>query len=147
MTFTARPALVALLALAACDPGPSGRALRHTLEQGRTYTNWLYGQEYAKLWERLTPEMRNVFGSAADLGAFAGRAVSQLGREQGSVDERVAEVRPERVYARTASFVGSPRPMVIEWTLTPSGAVSGLAVRPADSTAADQKAKGPETPQ
>lgn len=119
-----------LLGLAACAP-PGERASHVALEQGRIYTNWLYGNEYGKLWERLTPEMRQVFGSAAELGAFAGKAVTRLGREQQTVDERVADVRPDRVYTRTAAFSSSRRPMLIEWTLTPSGAVSGLLVRPA----------------
>jgi hypothetical protein len=126
-----------VLALIACAP-PHGRAERSALEQGRTYTTWLYGREYGKLWERLTPEMRHVFGSAAELGAFAGRAVTSLGREQGAVDERIAEIRPERVYSRTVSFTSAVSPMTIEWTLTPEGAVSGLAVRPADGRAAGE---------
>jgi len=123
------------LALIACSPVPgrdqTSRAAGQTLEQGRTYTNWLYGAEYGKLWERFTPELRRVFGSAAELGAFAGRAVTQLGQERKTVDEQVAELKPERVYSRTAAFTAARLPVVIEWTLTKDGAVSGLAVRPA----------------
>jgi hypothetical protein len=123
-------------ALAACSPGlPGGaksdRAAGKTLEQGRTYTNWLYGAEYGKLWEQFTPELRHVFGSAAELGAFAGRAVTQLGQERKTVDEHVAELKPEQIYSRTAAFTAARLPVVIEWTLTKDGAVSGLAVRPA----------------
>ena len=123
------------LALAACSPAPRGDQSRAatglTLEQGRIYTNWLYGAEYGKLWERLTPELQRVFGSAAELGAFAGRAVTQLGQERRTVDEQVAELKPERVYSRTAAFTAARLPVVIEWTLTKDGAVSGLTVRPA----------------
>jgi hypothetical protein len=123
------------LALAACSPvsrrDQSSRATGQTLEQGRTYTNWLYGAEYGKLWERFTPELQRVFGSASELGAFAGRAVTQLGQERKTVDEQVAELKPERLYSRTAAFTAARLPVVIEWTLTKDGAVSGLAVRPA----------------
>jgi hypothetical protein len=118
------------LALLAC--APDGRAAGRTLEQGRIYTSWLYGAEYGKLWARFTPEFQRVFGSAAELGAFAGRAVTQLGHEQRTVDEHVAELKPEHVYSRTAAFTAARQPMVIEWTLTKDGAVSGLAVRPAE---------------
>ncbi len=126
------------LALVACGPGtPGGRAAGETLEQGRIYTSWLYEAEYTKLWDRFTPELQRVFGSAAELGSFAGKAVTHLGREQRTVDERVGELTPEQVYSRTAAFTAARQPIVIEWTLTKDGAVTGLAVRPAapDSSA------------
>lgn len=122
-----------MIGLAACAPARD-RTSPQALEQGRTYTNWLYGSEYGKLWERLTPEMRQVFGSASELGAFAGRAVTQLGQERRVADERVADVQQDKVYTRTASFAGALKPMTIEWTLTPAGYVSGLLVRPAAPT-------------
>lgn len=122
----------ALLALAACAP-PGGRATGKTMEQGRIYTSWLYGAEYGKLWNRFTPELQHVFGSAAELGAFAGKAVTQLGRERRTVDEHVDDLAPDRVYSRTSAFTAAKRPMVIEWTLTSEGAVSGLVVRPAEA--------------
>ncbi len=125
-----RFAVPIVIGLVACGP-TRGRGTPAVLEQGRTYTSWLYGNEYGKLWDRFTPEMRQVFGSAAELGAFAGRAVTRLGRERGVADERVAEVRPDQVYSRTASFAGSGKPVTIEWTLTPEGTVSGFLVHPA----------------
>ncbi len=119
-------------ALVACGQGtPGGRTASKALEQGRTYTTWLYGAEYTKLWDRLTPELQRVFGSAAELGSFAGKAVTQLGREQRTVHEHV-ELKPEQVYSRTAAFTAARQPVVIEWTLTKDGSVSGLAVRPAE---------------
>jgi hypothetical protein len=101
------------------------------MEQGRIYTNWLYQAEYGKLWGRFTPELQRIFGSASELGAFAGKAVTQLGREQRTVDEHVADLKPDQVYSRTSAFTAARMPMVIEWTLTKEGAVSGLTVRPA----------------
>ncbi len=125
------PALAAAVLVLACSP-PANRVSLATMEQGRTYTNWLYGQEYGKLWERLTPEMQRVFGSASELGQFAGKAVTRLGEERTTVDEVVADAAAERVYSRTSSFSAAPQPMLIQWTLTENGAVSGLVVRPAD---------------
>jgi hypothetical protein len=123
------------LALAACAP-PGGRVAGRTMEQGRTYTNWLYGAEYGKLWNRFTPELQRVFGSASELGAFAGKAVTRLGQERRTVDEHIADLKPDRVYSRTAAFTAAKYPVVIEWTLTKDGAVSGLVVRPADADSA-----------
>ena len=55
------------------------------LEQGRMYTTWLYQNQYQKLWDRFSPEMRQTFGSVTDLATFANRAVQRLGAEQGSI--------------------------------------------------------------
>ncbi|MGH7628221.1 MAG: hypothetical protein ACREOF_02315 [Gemmatimonadales bacterium] len=130
------PALAAAVLVLACSQ-PKDRVPLATMEQGRTYTNWLYGQEYGRLWERLTPEMQRVFGSANALGQFAGKAVTRLGQERQTVDEAVAGAPAERVYSRTSSFAAAPRPMVIQWTMTENGAVSGLVVRPADSSSSE----------
>ena len=131
----------AALALAACA-APGGRAAGKTMEQGRIYTSWLYGAEYGKLWNRFTPELQRVFGSASELGAFAGKAVAQLGRERRTVDERVADLLPDRVYSRTSAFTAARLPVVIEWTLTKDGAVSGLVVRPAETDSGTAAANG-----
>ena len=126
--------LVAAVAVTACAP-------RHDeppadlLEQGRLYTAWLYGNQYQKLWDRFSPEMRQTFGSVADLASFAGRAVSRLGPERRALDERVDDVAPFRIYQRTASFDSSRRPMLIEWSLATDGKVTGLVVRPSPEAA------------
>ncbi|HEX5386457.1 MAG TPA: hypothetical protein VFW66_07170 [Gemmatimonadales bacterium] len=130
-SFWKVPVLLSALGIFACAPAKE-RTAHSVLAEGRTYTNWLYGSQYSKLWDRLTPEMRQVFGSAAELGAFAGRAVTRLGREEGKAEEQVAGRGPEQVYSRTASFTSSRKPVTIEWSLTPEGTVSGLVVRPAD---------------
>ncbi|HEY8104651.1 MAG TPA: hypothetical protein VIE46_01015 [Gemmatimonadales bacterium] len=122
----------AALLLAACAQS-GGYASGRTMEQGRIYTNWLYKSEYNKLWGRFTPELQRIFGSASELGAFAGKALTQLGREQRTVDEHVADLKPDQVYSRTSAFTAASMPMVIEWTLTKDGAVSGLVVRPASA--------------
>ncbi len=124
----------ALLVLA-CAPRDE-RADPKLLQEGRTYTAWLYGSEYNKLWDRFSPEMRQTFGSVAELANFASRAVKHLGTEQGRVDEKVNDAEPYKVYSRSASFDKSPQRMLIEWSLGQDGAVTGLVVRPAgaDST-------------
>jgi hypothetical protein len=121
-------ALVAALGTFACTPqGEQAELIR----EGRTYTAWLYESEYNKLWDRFSPEMRQTFGSVADLANFASRAVKHLGAEQGKVDEQVNDAEPFKVYSRTASFDKSRQRMLIEWSLAKDGAVTGLVVRPA----------------
>jgi len=121
--------LIGAAAVAACAPRGEEQP-RTLLEQGRLYTTWLYGSQYQKLWDRFSPDMRQTFGSVADLASFAGRAVSRLGPERKAIDERVDDVAPFRIYQRKASFESSRRPMLIEWSLGQDGAVTGFVVRP-----------------
>jgi hypothetical protein len=120
--------LVLAAAIAGCHP--AGAPDQRLMKEGRTYTAWLYGSEYNKLWDRFSPEMRQTFGSVADLANFASRAVKNLGTEQGQVDEQVNEAEPFTVYSRSASFNKSRHRMLIEWSLAKDGAVTGLVVRP-----------------
>ncbi len=119
-----------LTAALACGPqaDPQTSAL---LKQGRQYTDWLYGSQYEKLWNRFSPDMRQTFGSVGDLAAFAGQAVTRLGREQGQVDERVETASPLRIYSRTSVFDRSQHRMLLEWTMAEDGEVTGLVLRPA----------------
>jgi hypothetical protein len=128
----AAPSWGIALALLALGCGPRDKpADPELLREGRTYTAWLYDSEYDKLWDRFSPEMRQTFGSVAELANFAGRAISHLGTEQGRVDERVNDAKPYKVYSRSASFANSTQRMLIEWSLAKDGAVTGLVVRPA----------------
>ena len=127
----ARTWSLALAMVALACSSPRERPDGELLQQGRTYTAWLYGSEYDKLWERFSPEMRQTFGSVSDLASFASRAVKNLGTEQGTVDERVKQAAPFRVYSRSASFDKASDRMLIEWSLAEDGAVTGLVVRPA----------------
>lgn len=121
--------LLAALALAGCSPR-GDKTPSSPLEQGRLYTSWLYGSEYQKLWERFSPDMRQTFGTVGDLATFAGRAITRLGSEKGTVDEQVSDADPLRVYRRKASFDTAKRQMLIEWSLAKDGEVTGLVVRP-----------------
>jgi hypothetical protein len=122
-------------ALAAC--GPRGDAQTSSLlEQGRQYTAWLYGNQYDKLWDRFSPDMRQTFGSVADLATFAGQAVTRLGQEQGQVQEKVEAGSPVRIYSRTSTFDRSSHKMLLEWTMAEDGAVTGLVLRPAPAPGA-----------
>ena len=121
--------IAAAAAVVACAPGHE-RSDRFLLEQGRLYTTWLYGNEYDKLWGRFSPDMRQSFGSVTDLASFAGRAVGRLGRERGTVDERVEAAAPLHIYSRSAAFDKAQQRMRIEWSLGKDGEVTGLLLRP-----------------
>ena len=121
--------LAMVLGAVACAPRKE-RPDQQLIEEGRTYTSWLYGSEYNKLWDRFSPEMRQAFGSVADLSSFGSRALRHLGSEQGKVDEEVTEIEPDRVYSRSASFDKARHRMLIEWSMAKDGAVTGLVVRP-----------------
>ncbi len=127
---------IAILAVG-CAPAKE-RSDAPFVQQGRLYTTWLYGNEYNKLWDRFSPEMRQTFGSVGELASFAGRAVTRLGPEQKVVDESVMEAAPFLVYTRAASFNKAPHPMLIEWSLARDGEVTGLVVRPAPTDSAKQ---------
>jgi hypothetical protein len=127
---TARWGLLIAIGAFACVPA-ADQPNQKSIQEGRTYTAWLYGSEYNKLWDRFSPEMRQTFGSVTDLANFASRAVKHLGTEQGRVDEEVNDADPYTVYSRRASFDKSRHPMLIEWSLAKDGAVTGLVVRPA----------------
>ena len=124
-----RWAVLVLTGALACGPRGAGSD-SSLMKEGRTYTAWLYGSEYRKLWDRFSPEMQQTFGSVADLANFASHAVKNLGVEQGSVSEKVQNTEPFRVYTRSASFDKSRHRMLIEWSLAKNGAVTGLVVRP-----------------
>jgi hypothetical protein len=122
--------VVLAAAAVACSPQADSQT-SSLLKQGRQYTDWLYGSQYEKLWNRFSPDMRQTFGSVGDLATFAGQAVTRLGRERGQVDERIESASPLRIYSRTSAFDRSRHKMLLEWTMAEDGEVTGLVLRPA----------------
>jgi len=115
----------------ACAPGAADSAAR---QQGRTYTEWFYGRDFSHLWARFSPEMKRTFASPEELAAFAGHTVEQLGAEQGAPEERLSHADSLVVYTRTAAHAGSGSRMLLQWTMTADGTVTGFVLRPsADS--------------
>lgn len=131
-------ALVVIAAWGLADARPDTSAM----EQGRRYTGWLYQKRYARLWQRMTPEMQGLFATPAEFGSFAGRALARVGPELRMADEDLTESAGERVYSRTASFSSAPRPLLLQWVLTKDGEVSGFAVRPVEADSLDSIAVG-----
>ena len=97
---------------------------------GRLYTEWFHGQEFDRLWERFSPEMKETFPSSAELAQFAGTTAAELGAERGGATERVVEEDNVTVYTRLASFERARNPVLMQWTLARDGRVTGFVVRP-----------------
>lgn len=122
------PAVAAILLVAGCERGVSTASPE---ANGRMYTEWFYGQEFERLWDRFSPEMKETFPTPAELARFAGHTVAELGAEQGSASERVSEEDSVTVYTRLASFERAPKPVMLQWTLARDGLVTGFVVGPA----------------
>lgn len=131
-------ALSLLLLLGACAQEPptvSPEPEKATMEYGRAYTDWFYAGETERLWGRLSPDMRQAFGTLAELRAFRAQVQTDAGAERQVLEERVTPWLQSEIYNRTATFAKIPGPLWIQWTLDPAGAVLGFLVKPAPSPA------------
>jgi hypothetical protein len=128
MRARAWPCITLLLVTAACAPEVPDAEAR---DLGRTYTAWLQDREFEKLWQRFSPEMQRTFASSADLAAFAGQAMADLNGETGAPDDTVTREDTVMVYTRRAALSNTGSQVVVQWTLTPDGKVTGFVVRPA----------------
>lgn len=121
-------ALVLAVGASACagdaPPDTSPMAL------GQTYTDWFYSGQVDDLWARFTPELQSAFGARDSLRVYRERTVGELGRETGAPREAVSEAGETLVYARVSDFERAPDPMLLEWAIDSSGAISGFVLRP-----------------
>jgi hypothetical protein len=125
-TFNRAAILVVL-----CLPSACAAPKQDARQQGRIYTEWFYQRDFEPLWARFSPEMKRTFPSPESLASFAGRTVNELGREQGSPLELLTVEDTVSVYSRQANFERSGHPMLLQWTLTREGMVTGFLLRPA----------------
>jgi hypothetical protein len=125
---------VAILS-ALCLPGACAAPRQDARQQGRAYTDWFYQRNFEPLWDRFSPEMKQTFPTPESLASFAGRTVNELGREQGSPLEQLVQQDTLTVYSRQATFERSSHPMLLQWTLTRDGMVTGFLLRPTEDSA------------
>ena len=117
------------LLLLACRPSAPGRQ-QATIEQGRTYADWLFSGDLDKLWARFSPEMRRTFPSVAELSAFVSRTTVELGRQTGMAREEMRTLAGTRVYTRTAAFARAERPVEVQFAMSDDGRVTGILIHP-----------------
>ena len=121
------------LALSVAASACAGEALPDSspMVLGQTYTDWFYNGQVDDLWGRFTPELQSAFGAQDSLRVYRERTVGELGRETGAPREAVSDAGTTQVYARVSDFERAPDPMLLEWAIDSSGAISGFVLRPA----------------
>lgn len=101
-------------------------------QNGQTYAQWFYEGKLAELWLKLSPVVRQAFGSEAQLNAFREQTVNRLGIEKHVLSEGVAPSGILRVYRRTAEFQKGDG-AEIQFAFAPGGVVVAFSI---DATAA-----------
>jgi hypothetical protein len=92
-------ALAALLALS-----PTGAQEVSPMERGRTYMSWFYEGKTGEIWQRMSPQVQQLFGDEAGLQAFRDEVATMLGEEQGVVEEHVTRQLQTHTYTRVATL-------------------------------------------
>jgi hypothetical protein len=106
-----------------------------TLSQGREVAAHLAAGETEALWERMTPDMQAVFGSAEAFAAFQAQVDEQLGPVQTVLDETQELAEGVHVYVRTAKHEKLEAPIILQVGFDAQGAVAGMLVRPVPTEA------------
>lgn len=97
------------------------------MQNGRTYAQWFYEGKLADLWLKLSPVVRQAFGSEAKFRAFREQTVSRLGSEKQVLGENVAASGILQIYRRTALFQQSEG-AEIQFAFAPSGAIASFSI-------------------
>ncbi|HWM94106.1 MAG TPA: M23 family metallopeptidase [Thermoanaerobaculia bacterium] len=117
------------------------------LETGRQYTGWFYAGEAAKLWEKFTPEMKQLVGTAEGIKAAREQINADHGNEVEILSEEVVAQTPLQVYTRRVKMAKAPKPVVVQIALDASGNIAGFHVgpeqEPAPSKHLDYQTKTP----
>jgi hypothetical protein len=134
------PALGALLALlpalvAAVRQEAEAVGSLDVVAEGRAVAAQLAAGETGALWERMTPELQGLFGSADGLAAFRRQVEAQLGTEQEVLDEEEDRAEGVRIYVRTARYEKLGTPILLRVVLDAQGAIAGMLVRPVPTEA------------
>ena len=97
-----------------------GRSLSERFEQGDT----------AGLWSRMTPEMRQMIGSAEQFAELRARVINDDGPETGIIREETQVSGPNRIYRRIARRNVGQTPTLMEWTVDRDNRIVELIIRP-----------------
>jgi len=96
--------------------------------QGQLCTRWLYGGDFADLWAKLSPVMRQAFGNAAGLRAFRTGILQRWGEEQKLISEDVESSGALQVYRRVARFTKREGEVEVRFGFDPRGTAALVEV-------------------
>lgn len=127
--------VLALVLGAGCThtPAPTMAPTPSPLDLGRAYTDSFYAGRWDELWEKLSPEMRQVLGPDG-LRAFRAQVEREIGTEAAVHEEVVVGWLGSDTYNRAAAF-SKADPVWVRWTMDARGTVLGFEVEPGRSAA------------
>ena len=99
-------------------------------EVGRTFSQWFLSGEVEKLWERLSPPMKEAVRGVEGLKAMSSQVSDQAGRQIEVLSETCEPNGSYQTYTRLSRFERRPGSITIQWTWDAKGAVVGGFVRP-----------------
>ncbi|MGD9894727.1 MAG: M23 family metallopeptidase [Dehalococcoidia bacterium] len=105
------------------------------IERGRTYTTWFYEGKTSEIWQRMSPQVQQLFGDEAGLQAFRDQVATMLGQEQAVVEEHVTRQLQIHTYTRVATFANSPEPFEVQWAFDDAGMIVVFGVQAAQEEA------------
>lgn len=101
-----------------------------TLPKGRATAEAFIEGRLSEVWQKLSPEVQQLFGSEAGLGTFRDQLTGSLGEEAEVLDETVAPGAGGETYTRSARWSGSEAVILMQFGIVPDGTVVSFLVQP-----------------
>jgi hypothetical protein len=105
-------------------PIPDGEAK----QRGRACTQWFFEGKLNDVWLKLSPVVRQGFGSERQLAEFRQQTLRRLGAEMRILSESVTPTGEMRVYRRTAEFQRVKDGVAIRLAFDPHGVIAVFSI-------------------
>ncbi len=117
---------VVVLCLCSCKKGPATGNEKSFMDWGREYSQMFYDQDFNKLYEKFTPEMKAAM-NAQQLSDFYDQVEESLGSEQKIFEEQLDTVTsPYFIYNRIASYSQYSGKVLVRWVMDEQKAIAGF---------------------
>lgn len=123
----------------AVDPAPTDQVLsdERAMEIGRDYVEALQARDFERLWQHVTPESKQRFGTVERFRTEGSAVLDELGAELGVMSEDVEPARAgmmaDKLYLRVSTYAGSEGdPVRLMIGLANDGSIVGVQFRRAD---------------